>query len=135
MTPPGILSWLNMNFGRSLGRVDQAFCEAYTCTQVAYKKRPSSYMPLVQYYIFGRMTADMGYRFIPYLRIIFMLAFIDKQCGPRTDDVTCGVGSSSTRFELNNFKNKKKKKKKKKKNIVIIKANQTPLLLEKDLTK
>ena len=102
MTPPGILSWLNMTCGRSLGRVDQAFCEAYTCTQVAYKKRPSSYMPLVQYYIFGIMpTVDIGYRLIPYLRIMFMLDFIGKQCGPRTDDVTCGVGSGSTRFELN----------------------------------
>ena len=68
---------------------------------MAYKKRPSSYMPLVQYYIFGIMTADMGYRLIPYMRIMFMLAFIDKQCGPRTDDVTLHVASDPALHGLN----------------------------------
>ena len=72
----------------------------------------------------------MGYRPIPYY--VHASRNIGKQCGPRTDDVMSGVGCRSTRFALYTGISKIIIIKK---HIVIIKTNQTPLLLEKDLPK
>ena len=54
----------------------------------------------------------MGYRLIPYLRIMFMLAFtLASSVDPEQTMLWCGVGSRSTRFALNTGISKTKQNK------------------------